>query len=94
MSLTGSVGPLHLRVMFDEDDNFELDADGEPALVGLTRSEMLEFIRLDELINANGPFPDVLRDEWHSADEKRWLELWDKHEAARHLFLNINSTRH
>ncbi|THD72770.1 MAG: hypothetical protein E7813_03565 [Bradyrhizobium sp.] len=80
--------------MFDHDDNFELDSDGEPVLVGLTRSEMLEFIRLDELINADGSFPGILRDEWHSADEKRWLELWDKHEAARHLFLNGNKTRH
>jgi hypothetical protein len=80
--------------MFDDDDDFELDAHAQPVLVGLTRSEMLEFIRLDELINANGPFLDILRDEWHSADEKRWLELWDKHEAARHLFLNGNKTRH
>ena len=80
--------------MFDDDDKFEPDADGEPVLVGLTRSEMLEFIRLDELINAKGPFPDILRDEWHSADEKRWLELRDNHEAARHLFLNSNKTRH
>jgi hypothetical protein len=77
----------------DDDNNFQLDADGERVLVGLARSEMLEFIRLDELINANGPFPDILRDEWHSADEKRRLELWDKHEAARHLFLNAYKTR-
>jgi hypothetical protein len=80
--------------MFDDDDRFEPDADGEPVLVGLTRGEMLEFIRLDELINAKGHFPDILRDEWHSADEKRWLELRDKHEAARHLFLNDGKTRH
>ena len=39
----------------DDDDDFELDAHAQPVLVGLTRSEMLEFIRLDELINANRP---------------------------------------
>jgi hypothetical protein len=42
--------------MWDDHDNFGLEADGEPVLVGLTRSEMLEFIRLDDLINANAHF--------------------------------------
>jgi hypothetical protein len=80
--------------MADDDDMFEVNAQGEIVLAGLTRSETLEFDRLERIIRASGTFPHISRDEWHSPDEKRWLELWDKHQAALAPFLESSKTRH
>jgi hypothetical protein len=33
-------------------------------------------------------------DEWHRSEEKRWLELWDKHQAAKVAFVRGTKTRH
>jgi hypothetical protein len=79
--------------MIDHDENFMLDADGNRVLIGLTLEETLEFDRLERHINATGPFPHISRDEWHRSEEKRWLELWDQHQAAMVEFLRTK-TRH
>ena len=80
--------------MFDDEENFVLGTDGNRVLIGLTLEETLEFDRLERHINETGPFPHITRDEWHSSEEKRWLELWDKHQAAKVTFMRSNKTRH
>jgi hypothetical protein len=80
--------------MIDDDDNFTLDGDGKRVLVGLTFEETVEFDCLERHINETGPFPHISRDEWHSSEEKRWLELWDKHQAAWVAFARSSTTRH
>jgi hypothetical protein len=80
--------------MADDDDAYEVNAEGELVLAGLTLSETLEFTRLELVIRANGSFPNVQSDEWHSPEEKRWLELWEKHQAAIAPFLRSSKTKH
>lgn len=79
--------------MIDDDEKFVLDADGNRVLIGLTMEETLEFDRLERHINETGPFLHISRDEWHCSEEKRWLELWDQHQAAMVEFLRTK-TRH
>jgi hypothetical protein len=80
--------------MIDDDDNFGVDGDSKRVLIGLTFEETIEFDSLERHINETGPFPHISRDEWHSSEEKRWLELWDKHQAARVVFARSGTTRH
>jgi hypothetical protein len=80
--------------MNDDDEKFVQDADGNRVLIGLTFEETCEFDRLEIHINATGPFSHISRDQWPSSEEKRWLQLWDKHEAARLLFEQISKTLH
>ena len=68
------------------DDNYVLDADGKRILIGLTLDETREFERLDEMILDSGYEPT---DERNSRNERRWLVLYDKHDAAvRALHIN------
>jgi hypothetical protein len=80
--------------MFDDDEDFVLDGNGNRVLIGLTIGETIEFNRLERHINETGPFPLIPRDEWLRSEEKRWLELWDKHQAAKVPFLRSGNTRH
>jgi hypothetical protein len=80
--------------MIDDDENFLVDAGGNRILIGLTLEETLEFDRLERHINATGPFPHISKDEWHRSEEKRWLELSDKHQAAKVAFVRSTKTRH
>ena len=80
--------------MIDDDENFLVDAGGNRVLIGLTAEETLEFDRLERHINATGPFPHIAKDEWHRSEEKRRLELWDKHQAAKVAFVRGTKTRH
>ena len=68
-----------------DDDNYVLDGDGNRILIGLTLDETLEFERLDELMS-NVSF--VPTDDSRSLNERRWLVLYDKHEAAVRLYLS------
>jgi hypothetical protein len=77
-----------------DDDNFVLDASGNRVLIGLTLEETIEFELLENSITANGPLPYISQDEWHRPEEKRWLELWDKHQAAKAPFTRTSQTRH
>ena len=79
--------------MTNDDEDFVLDTDGNLVLIGLTFEETREFAPR-KFINETGPFPHIDRDEWHRSEEKRWLELWDKHQSARALFERVRSTRH
>lgn len=65
-----------------DDDIYERDADGHRVLVGLTFAETEEFFRLDATIADPSTFPSLSVDEWRTPDERRWLELFQKHQAA------------
>ena len=80
--------------MIEDDDSFEIDADGNRVLIGLSLAETREFFRLDEMIGTGKPLPGISRDEWVRTEDRRWLELYEKHETARRPFLRGSRTRH
>ena len=71
-----------------DDDNYVLDADGNSVLVGLTLDETREFECLDELISNLSSAPT---DDGRSQKERRWLVLYDKHDAAVRTYLSIEN---
>mgnify|MGYP003344607616 CR=1 FL=1 len=76
-----------------KDDDYELDPLGNRVLIGLTSEETAEFFRLDEITSKSTP-PEVSRDEWYRPEQRRWLELYEKHESARRPFLKSSKTLH
>ena len=72
------------------DDNYILDGDGNRILIGLTLDETREFERLDELMS-NVSF--VPTDDSRSLNERRWLVLYDKHEAAVRIYLSTQNAK-
>jgi hypothetical protein len=69
-------------------EDFYIDKDGHFILLGLSLEETAEFFRLNEV-------PDGLiseRTTWTFAEELRWFELFDKHEAALQLALAVPKT--
>jgi len=80
--------------MFDDNDDFEIDPAGNRVLIGLSIEETDEFFRLEETIRAAGLLINILRDELHSTEERRWLELFDKHTIAKLPFLQACKTKH
>jgi hypothetical protein len=76
----------------DEEDEYELDAQGRRVLVGLTAEETDEFIRLDEAdFFVLSP---LSLQEWSRPEEKRWLELLEKHDLAIQPYLAGSKTKH
>ena len=73
-----------------DDDNYVLDADGNRILIGLTLEETREFERLDELISNLSSAPT---DDSRSINERRWLVLYDKHEAAVRIYLSTQNAK-
>jgi hypothetical protein len=71
-----------------DDDNYFLDAEGNRILIGLTLEETREFERLDELISNLSSAPT---DDSRSINERRWLVLYDKHEAAVRIYLSTQN---
>jgi hypothetical protein len=80
--------------MINDDDNYAIDAQGKRVLIGLSAAETAEFVKLDRKISKSGPLPDVVHDEWHRPEHRRWLELYEKHESARRPFLKSSKTKH
>ena len=72
------------------DDNYILDASGNRILIGLTLDETREFERLDELILDSGSEPT---DERNSRNERRWLVLYDKHDAAVRRYISTQNAK-
>jgi hypothetical protein len=72
------------------DDDYVLDADGNRILIGLTLAETREFERLDELISDLSSAPT---DDSRSINERRWLVLYDKHEAAVQAYLSTENAK-
>jgi hypothetical protein len=70
------------------DDDHVVDAGGNRILVGLTAGETQEFEHLDDLISRLG---SASTDDVQSLNERRWLVLYDKHEAALRIFLSIQN---
>ena len=73
-----------------DDDNYLLDAEGNRILIGLTLEETREFERLDELISNLSSAPT---DDSRSINERRWLVLYDKHEAAVRIYLSTQNAK-
>jgi hypothetical protein len=62
-----------------------VDIDGQRVVVGLTIEETLEFEALDSLVAAGSGIGNSLREEDSAPagkQERRWLELYAKHEQA------------
>jgi hypothetical protein len=76
--------------MAGDDDNYILDADGNRVLVGLSLDETLEFVRLEEAI-LDSPSDEF--DEKRLRDERRWLVLHDKHDAALRNYISTENAR-
>lgn len=74
----------------ESDDNYILDSDGNRILIGLTLNETREFECLDELISNLSTVPT---DESRSINERRWLVLYDKHEAAVRIYLSVENAK-
>ena len=70
------------------DDSYVLDSDGNRILIGLTLDETREFERLDELISSLSSAPT---NDCRSLNERRWLVLYDKHEAAVRIYLSTQN---
>ena len=70
--------------MVCDDDSYTLDSDGNRILIGLTVGETQEFERLDELISSLSSAPP---------DQRRWLVLYDKHEAAVRAYLSTQNAK-
>ena len=76
--------------MASEDDSYALDADGNRILIGLTLVETREFERLDELILT---VSTATTDANRSRNERRWLMLYDRHEAAVRIYLSTENAK-
>jgi hypothetical protein len=76
--------------MASDDDSYVLDADGNRILIGLTLDETREFECLDELISNLSSAPT---DDSRSLNERRWLVLYDKHEAALRKYLSVQNAK-
>ena len=76
------------------DDDYEIDAGGHRVLIGLTLDETDEFVRLEERIMIDNPFAALSSDQWRTPDERRWLALFEKHQAALKPFLRVSKTKH
>ena len=73
-----------------EDDGYILDADANRILIGLTADETREFERLDELILT---LFSSATDANRSQNERRWLVLYDRHEAAVRIYLSTQNAK-
>lgn len=80
--------------MIDDDDSYELDPNGVRVLIGLSAEETAEFVRLDHSIGDAASGSGTVQDAWARVDDLRWLELYEKHEAAQKPFMNSSRTRH
>ena len=74
------------------DDNYVLDADGKRVLIGLTLDETIEFERLDEAILDSVSEEDD-DDDCRARNQRRWLVLHDKHDAAVRHYLSTENAR-
>jgi hypothetical protein len=77
-------------VMARGDDSYVLDSDGNRVLIGLTLDETREFECLDELISS---LSSASTSDSRSLNERRWLVLYDKHEAAVRIYLSSQNAK-
>ena len=79
-----------MGAMASEDDGYVLDAYGNRILIGLTLVETREFERLDELILR---LTTAMTHADRSRNERRWLMLHDRHEAAVRIYLSTENAK-
>ena len=77
-------------MMACDDESYVLDADGKRILIGLTLDETREFECLDELISR---LSSASTSDSRSLNERRWLVLYDKHEAAAPTYLSSQNAK-
>jgi hypothetical protein len=80
--------------VIDDDDCYVMDAHGNRVLIGLSAEETEEYVRLDAIISESAPLLQNPMERWYGPRERRWLELYEKHETARRPFLKSSKTRH
>src|SRR4051794_6847633 len=90
LALIGFRAQSNMCTMTCDDDSYVLDADGNRILIGLTLDETREFECLDELISDLSSAPT---DDSRSKNERRWLVLYDKHDAAVRTYLSIENAK-
>jgi hypothetical protein len=73
-----------------DDDNYILDAEGNRILIGLTAQETREFERLDDLMSYANFVPT---DDSQSLNERRWLVLYDQHQAAASDYISTENAK-
>jgi hypothetical protein len=73
-----------------DDDNYILDAEGKRILIGLNAEETREFERLDDLMSYASFVPT---DDSQSLNERRWLVLYDKHQAAARNYISAENAK-
>jgi hypothetical protein len=72
--------------MYDDNYDFEIDPAGNRVLIGLSIEKNGRIFQTRS-IKAGGLLINILRDELHSPEERRWLELFDEHTIAKLPFL-------
>lgn len=77
-----------------KDDDYQLDPLGNRVLIGLTAEETAEFFRLDQIISKSVPLPPFPDEPGAPPEQRRWQELYEKHESARRPFLKGSKTVH
>src|SRR4051794_30896477 len=78
------------RIPASDDDNYILDAGGNRILIGLTLDETREFERLDDLMSYANFVPT---DDSQLRSERRWLVLYDKHQAAALDYISTQNAK-
>ena len=71
------------------DDDWYINQDGQRVLLGLSFEETEEFVQLDALVLKLMSDPKAFSAE----EERRWSQLFSKHEAARSCALSIPKTQ-
>ena len=75
-------------------DEYEIDAKGYRVLIGLTIEETEELFRLDAILSSPTSHIDTSFNETETAEEKRWIDLLDKHDAAMRPFRHMRLVKH
>jgi hypothetical protein len=73
-----------------DDDDYILDGEGNRILIGLTVDETREFERLDELMSYANFVP---ADDSQSLNERRWLVLYDRHQASARDYISTQNAQ-
>jgi hypothetical protein len=61
-------------------------------LIGLSSQETEEFLELEKMMS-NG-FPGLINQTWTDDNERRWTELFEKHEVANDPLAKVAKTKH
>lgn len=89
------MAPLQWARRMNNNDEYEIDARGYRALIGLTIEETEELLRLDAILSVTSSyFAGVTLETEMTPDEVRWVELINKHDAAMKPFRHMRLIKH